>query len=104
MLIITGVNVFPSDIEKVVRGLDELTGEYQIVVYREKHLDKFDVEVEKKDGVEMKEEALAQNVRTKIKSLVGVSPRVKILKENTLERATHKAKRVIDKREKVWED
>lgn len=104
MLIITGVNVFPSDIEKVVRGLNELTGEYRILVYREKHLDKFDVEVEKKDGVEMQEEALAQNVRMKIKSLVGVSPRVRVLKENTLERATHKAKRVIDKREKVWED
>ncbi len=104
MLIITGVNVFPSDIEKVVRRINELTGEYRIVVYREKHLDKFDVEVEKKDGIDVEDDTLAGTVKTKIKSLVGVSPRVKILKENTLERATHKAKRVIDKRQKVWED
>lgn len=104
MLIITGVNVFPSDIETVVRGIEELTGEYRIVVYREKHLDKFDVEVEKKDGIAIKDEAVAESVRTKIKSLIGVSPRVKILKENTLERATHKAKRVFDNREKVWSD
>jgi phenylacetate-CoA ligase len=102
MLIITGVNVFPSDIEKVVRGTKELTGEYQIVVSREKHLDKFEVEVERKEGVTLDDQSLAEAVRGKIKSLLGVSPRVKILKENTLERATHKAKRVIDKREKVW--
>ena len=102
MLIITGVNVFPSDIEKVVREMGELTGEYRIVIYREKHLDKFDLEVERKDGPDLSDEALAEAVRTRIKSLVGISPRVKILAEKTLERATHKAKRVIDKREKVW--
>jgi len=104
MLIITGVNVFPSDIEKVVRGIKELTGEYRIVVYHEKHLDKFDVEVEKKEGIAIDDKPLAEAVRGKIKGLLGVSPRVKILKENTLERATHKAKRVIDKREKVWSE
>ncbi|MBW1817812.1 MAG: phenylacetate--CoA ligase [Deltaproteobacteria bacterium] len=104
MLIITGVNVFPSDIEKVVRDMPELTGEYQIVVYREKHLDRFNVEVEKKESIDLKDEDLVETVRTKIKSLLGVSPRIKILKENTLERATHKAKRVIDKREKVWSE
>ena len=104
MLIITGVNVFPSDIEKTVRGMNELTGEYRILVYREKHLDKFDVEVEKREGIGIKDESLAETVKMKIKSSLGISPRVKILKENTLERATHKAKRVIDNREKVWSE
>jgi phenylacetate-CoA ligase len=104
MLIITGVNVFPSDVERVVRGIRELTGEYRIIVYREKHLDKLDVEVEKKDSIDIKDESLEEAVRKRIKSLVGITPRVKILKDNTLERATHKAKRIIDKREKVWED
>jgi phenylacetate-CoA ligase len=104
MLIITGVNVFPSDIEKVVRGMDELTGEYRIVVTREKHLDKFEVEVEKRQGLAVDDTSLAEAVRTKIKSLLGVSPRVNILEESTLERATHKATRVIDKREKVWSE
>ncbi len=104
MLIITGVNVFPSDIEKVIRGTPELTGEYQIVVTREKHLDKFYVEAERRPGTTIDDESLAGMVRGKIKSLLGVSPRVKILKENTLERATHKAKRVIDRRDKVWSE
>lgn len=104
MLIITGVNVFPSDIEKAVRDIPELTGEYRIVVYREQHLDKFDVEVEKKDAVDMDDSALSETVKSKIKVMVGVSPRVIILKENTIERAMHKAKRVFDNRDKVWSD
>jgi len=58
--------------------------------------------VEKKEGIGIDDKSLARAVRGQIKSLLGVSPRVKILKENTLERATHKAKRVVDKREKVW--
>lgn len=104
MLIITGVNVFPSDIEKVVRDSKELTGEYRVIIYREKRLDKFDVEVEKRDGIEIIDEKLAEEIRKRLKSLLGVSPRVRILKANTLERATHKAKRVIDRRENVWSD
>ncbi|NPA15283.1 MAG: phenylacetate--CoA ligase [Deferribacteres bacterium] len=105
MLIITGVNVFPSDIEAVVRKDERLTGEYRMVVYKEEHLDRFDVEIEKLDAVEMDEEVLAQEVREVIKVRVGVSPkRVIVLKEGELPRATHKAKRVIDKRNKVWSD
>jgi phenylacetate-CoA ligase len=88
----------------VVRGTKELAGEYQIVVYWEQHLDKFDVEVEKKEGIGIDDRPLTEAVMGKIKSLLGVSPRVNILKENTLERATHKAKRVIDKRKKVWSE
>ena len=84
--------------------MNELTGEYRILLYREKHLDKFDVEVEKREGIGIKDESLAETVKMKIKSSLGISPRVKILKENTLERATHKAKRVIDNREKVWSE
>lgn len=104
MLIITGVNVFPSDIEKAVRDMPELTGEYRMVVYRENRLDKFDVEVEKAAGTDVPDEKLIETIRTKIKSTVGISPRVKILDPDTLERATHKAKRVIDKRDKVWSE
>lgn len=104
MLIVTGVNVFPSDIEKVVREIHGLTGEYRIVVYREKHLDKFDVEVEKKVGVGISDEDLSNEISGKLKNLLGVRPRVKIHPDGTLERATHKAKRVIDKREKVWSE
>jgi len=105
MLIITGVNVFPSDIEYVVRQDKRLTGEYRMVVYREKHLDRFDVEVEKLDSVDIEEEILAQEIREAIKVRVGVAPkRIIVLKDGEIPRATHKAKRVIDKREKVWND
>jgi phenylacetate-CoA ligase len=102
MLIITGVNVFPSDIEKVVRDMTELTGEYRIVVYREQHLDKIDLEVEKKADADISDEDLSQSITTRLKSRLGVRPRVKVLEDGTLERATHKAKRVFDQREKVW--
>lgn len=104
MLIITGVNVFPSDIEKVVRNMKELTGEYRIIVYREEHLDKFDVEVEKKEAERGSDEEIAKELQVKLKAALGVRPRVKILPEHSLERATHKAQRVIDRREKVWSD
>jgi phenylacetate-CoA ligase len=104
MLIITGVNVFPSDIEKVVRNMPQLTGEYRMIVYREKRLDKFDLEVEKREDPDIPDETVAGEVIKNVKSVLGISPRVKVLRENTIERATHKAKRVIDKREKVWND
>lgn len=105
MLIITGVNVFPSDIEYVVRQDKRLTGEYRMVVYREEHLDRFDVEVEKLDTVDTDEELLAKEVREAIKVRVGVAPRrVLVLREGEIPRATHKAKRVIDKRGQVWAD
>lgn len=82
-----------------------LTGEYRIIVYREEHLDRFDVEVEKPEGVDIDTDLLAKEVREAIKVRVGVAPRrVIVLREGEIPRATHKAKRVIDKREQVWAD
>ncbi len=105
MLIITGVNVFPSDIEAVVRGDKRLTGEYRINVYKEQHLDRFDVEVEKVNSVSIDKETLSKEVKNAIKTRVGIAPRnVIILEDGTLPRATHKAKRVIDKRKGVWSE
>ena len=82
-----------------------LTGEYRMIVYREEHLDRFDVEVEKLDTADVNEELLAKEVREAIKVRVGVAPRrVIVLREGEIPRATHKAKRVVDKREQVWAD
>ena len=82
-----------------------LTGEYRIIVYREEHLDRFDVEVEKPEGVDIDTDLLAKEVREAIKVRVGVAPRrVIVLREGEIPRATHKAKRVVDKREQVWAD
>jgi phenylacetate-CoA ligase len=99
MIIVSGVNLFPSDIEYVVRGDPELTGEYRITVYDERHLTRFDVEVEPAAGREGKAEELALRVAGAIKKHSGLRPKnVRISPAGTIPRATHKAKRVIDLR------
>jgi phenylacetate-CoA ligase len=99
MIIISGVNVFPSDIEYVVRGNSRLTGEYRITVYEEERLTRFDVEVEPSSGFEDYGDELARQVMNDIKSRSGVRPKnVKIVAAGTIPRATHKAKRLVDLR------
>jgi phenylacetate-CoA ligase len=99
MLIVSGVNVFPSDIEYVVRNIPQLSGEYRITAVTENFSTKFIVEVEQAlDNVESKD-VLADIVSTQIKVRVGVKPKqVVVLDYDKLPRATHKAKRLIDKR------
>ena len=100
MLIVSGVNIFPSDIEYVVRGLPGLTGEYRITVYTEHRLLRFDVDVETIEGYEAQGERLATLVIEQIKQRSGVQPkRVNVLPNGTLPRATHKAKRIVDLRD-----
>ncbi|NTV03092.1 MAG: phenylacetate--CoA ligase [Chlorobiaceae bacterium] len=99
MIIVSGVNVFPSDIEYVVRGMEGLTGEYRITVYEEKRLLRFDVEVEAAEGHEAHAEILSETVIERIKLRSGVRPKhVRVLESGTLPRATHKARRVVDLR------
>ncbi|MDR1285141.1 MAG: phenylacetate--CoA ligase [Campylobacteraceae bacterium] len=102
MFIVSGVNVFPSDIEYVVRTISGLTGEYRIVIDEEEHLTKFDIEVEKDNNVLLTQElALSNELSKKIKERLGVKPRhIKILQKGDIPRATHKAKRIIDQRKK----
>lgn len=100
MIIVSGVNVFPSDIEYVVRGNSRLSGEYRITVYTKEHLTKFDVEVEWANGSShTDEENLIKDISQQIKTRAGVKPSyIRILESDTLPRNTHKAKRVIDLR------
>jgi len=100
MIIVSGVNVFPSDIEYVVRGNSRLSGEYRITVYTKEHLTKFDVEVEWANGSShTDEEILIKDISQQIKTRAGVKPSyIRILESDTLPRNTHKAKRVIDLR------
>ena len=101
LLIVSGVNVFPSDIEFVIRNIPELSGEYRITAYTEKFSTKFSVEVERAIYDSTPAEQLIGIVSTNIKARVGVKPsEVKILDYLQLPRATHKAVRLIDKREK----
>lgn len=98
MLIIKGVNVFPSDIETVVRQNHKLTGEYLCVVTEEKHMAVLTVEVEKRSDFDGDAAALAREVQTDCQKIVGIRPRVTVRDAGSLPRETHKAKRVVDKR------
>jgi phenylacetate-CoA ligase len=99
MIIVSGVNVFPSDIEFVIRSISGLTGEYRITVIEEDRLTKFDIEAERSPETTLMDEYLANQITHVTKVRLGIKPRnVKVLNSGELPRATHKAKRVIDKR------
>jgi phenylacetate-CoA ligase len=99
LLIISGVNVFPSDIEYVVRNIPQLSGEYRITAITENFSTKFKVEVERALGNDTSQEVLQELLSNGIKTRVGVKPKeVIVLDHDELPRATHKAKRLIDER------
>jgi phenylacetate-CoA ligase len=102
MLIIRGVNVFPTQIEEFVLRMPDLAPIYQILVSREGHLDTLDVNVELRPRVDpSKGPALGKQLQHDIKSYIGVSTTVHVLGPNSIERtAVGKAKRVIDNRPK----
>ncbi|MCM8624386.1 phenylacetate--CoA ligase family protein [Accumulibacter sp.] len=102
MLIIKGVNLFPSDVEAIARKDRDFGGEYRLVVDREDHLDRLTVEVERSSAYRGSIEELASRFKRQLQSVTGVSAAVTILSPETLPRATHKAKRVDDRRGGVW--
>lgn len=106
MLIIRGVNVFPTQIEELLLKNDNLCSHYQIVVTREHNLDELDVFVELQPerataiGEDTRGE-IGHDVAHHIKSLVGVSARIHVVEPESIERTlVGKARRVIDKRPK----
>ncbi len=99
MLIIRGVNVFPTQLEELVLTHEHLSGQYQIVVGRDGHLDDLELRCELRPGCDADRDAISRWLEQRIKSMVGVSTRVSVLPTNTIERTlTGKAKRVIDTR------
>ena len=103
MLIIKGVNIFPSDVEAIARGDGGLTGEYRLIVERINHLDRLTVEVERTRGFNGADEELSHRFARALQSITGVSAVVRVLPPETLPRATHKAKRIEDRRSGVWD-
>ncbi|MDD4152681.1 MAG: phenylacetate--CoA ligase [bacterium] len=104
MLIIRGVNIFPSQIESVLMEIEETEPHYQLIVDRqEKSLDTLEVWVEVSANIfsdEMRKlEALQKKVRHEIEALLGISVSVKLVEPRTIARSEGKAKRIIDKRE-----
>jgi phenylacetate-CoA ligase len=113
MLIIRGVNVFPTQIEELVLQQDGLSGHYQIHVTREGLLDEVEVHCElhpssgdtpvaDPGGASPTDRAdrIGAEVARRIKDLIGISASVRILPPDSIERSAGKAKRVVDKRAK----
>ena len=101
MLIIRGVNVYPSQIEAVLVGLPNISPHYQLVVQREGMLDTLTVEVEAEPGMAIGQgayEHIGREVQHHIKAMVGVTCRVLVLSPGELPRSQGKAVRVRDLR------
>jgi phenylacetate-CoA ligase len=102
MLIIRGVNVFPSQIESVLMETKGVAPHYQLIVDREGQLDTLEVAVEVDEAVfsdEVKQmQALAKGIERKIKDYFTVSVKVKLVEPRTIPRSEGKAVRVIDRR------
>lgn len=104
MLIIRGVNVFPSQIESVLVGIEGLEPHYHLIVDRADNLDTLEVQVEVSEKVfaesgEVKIlQELSRKITKDIKDYLGVSTKVKLVEPKTLQRFEGKAQRVTDKR------
>lgn len=102
MLIIKGVNVFPSQIESVVLGFPQVSPNYQLIVRRKNMLDNLEVVVELVDGSLLEKfseiERLERQISEKIHSVLGLRVKLRLAEPKTIERTTGKAKRVIDLR------
>ncbi|MDH8701792.1 phenylacetate-CoA ligase [Dysgonomonadaceae bacterium PH5-43] len=102
MLIIRGVNVFPSQVESVICEMPELEPHYFINVDRVNNLDTFEILVEVKDEFYSDEMtkmiSLRKNIIHRLQSVIGISPDVKLVEPRSIERSQGKAKRVNDKR------
>lgn len=105
MLIIRGVNVFPSQVESVILDLQPFEPHYLIIVDRINNIDTFQVHVELKPEFwsdEMSKILEMKNLVTnKLHSVIGIQPAVKIVEPRSLERSQGKAKHVIDKRKLI---
>jgi phenylacetate-CoA ligase len=107
MLIIRGVNVFPSQIESVLLSVGDILPHYQIIAERKNNLDTLTVMIEVSEdifsdhvrGLEVK----ASTIKKEIESILGISANVRLVEPKSIERSEGKAKRVIDKREYIYE-
>ena len=102
MLIIRGINVFPSQVESVILGMKEFEPQYMLVVDRKNNLDTLEVQVEvRRDffsddiGSMLK---LKKTLSDRLKSVLSISADVKLVEPNSITRSEGKSKRVIDKR------
>ncbi len=102
MLKIRGVNVFPSQIEEVILSFEELGPHYEIIVTREGYNDKLEIRVELLASTDSFGELqkLTNNIRAKLRTILGLDAKVTLESPNTLQRFEGKAKRIKDLRSK----
>ena len=102
MLIIRGVNVFPSQVESVLLELAETSPHYQLIVSRENNMDALEIKVEIDEQFWSDEvkvlEALKKRISNNISSVLGISATIRLVEPSSIERSEGKAKRVIDNR------
>lgn len=102
MLIIRGVNVFPSQIESVLLEIGETAPHYLLIVDREGSMDTLEIQVELSEQLFSDQirrlEELERKIKSEIESTLGISAKIRLVEPKTIERSEGKAKRVIDKR------
>lgn len=104
MLIIRGVNVFPSQIESVLMNIEGVEPHYQLIVDRVENLDTLEVQVEVNERTFSDEikvlQKMSRTIQDSIKEMLGITCRVRLVEPKTITRSEGKAKRVIDNRPK----
>jgi phenylacetate-CoA ligase len=104
MLIIRGVNVFPSQIETILLETEGLTPHYQLIIDKHGSLDTLEVQVEVDEKLFSDEikglQRIEGGIQKNIKEFLGVTARVKLVEPQSIERSMGKAKRIIDNRDK----
>jgi len=99
MLIIRGVNVFPTQIEELILRDPALAPHYQVEITRPRALDEMTVVVEREASAGAGDaDAAGERLARRIKDLIGVSCTVRVLSPGAIERSLGKAKRVVDRR------
>ena len=102
MLIIRGVNIFPSQIESVLVGIEGVEPHYLLIVERTDNLDTLEIQVEVDERLFSDEikvlQKLSKRIEKEIKDILGVTCSAKLVEPKTIQRSEGKAKRVIDNR------
>ena len=104
MLIVRGVNIFPSQVESILLEIEGTEPHYMLVLYKEGVMDALEIWVEVSERIfsdEMKElRELEEKIKNRLQNVLGLSLKLKLVEPRTIARSEGKAKRVLDLREK----
>jgi phenylacetate-CoA ligase len=100
MIILRGVNLFPTQIEEILLAIPGLTAQYQLILRKQGRMDTLEIAVEARPQAASgpDRETLAKQVKGRVKDVIGVSVAVDVRSPNTIARSEGKAKRVVDLR------